>query len=256
MSRLLLVLCALPIVAGCRNPRPSQPDISVPREGPPVVKKKPVKIPDLGAPAHDVRTHARCLYPPAALYIKFAELLAKGQHPAAFGRLGTLLRDYPDSALLRVRVASLLMRAAPAYPARAQKLYHEALKLEKNSVCVLSPRFRWLAINGMASAMMEIKDHAGALPWLRQAVTNWPHSAATRYNLACALCMVGQVDACFQELSATLAICESGKKPAVEKANESAYYYVKHSQIDADLARLRADKRYEALIRPYLIPQK
>ncbi len=238
---------------GCkRSPAQRSPDSSALRPGPPVAgDKKRVAAPKIAAP--DVSVTSRCLYPPGKDYVKFAELMFTGQHPAAFGRLSTMLRGYPTSALLRVRVASVLMRSTPTYPSRAQKLYREALSLEKSAGCVLSPRFRWLAINGLASTHMDLKDHAGALQWLRTAVRAWPNSAATRYNLACALCVLGQVDACYQELVATLKVCSSSRRPAVEGENKPAYYYVKHSQTDPDMVKLRADQRYQDLIRPYLV---
>ena len=250
----LLGLCATGFllagsISSCKKTA-AAPDAGALRPGPPVAK--PGAKPDMRLTA-PIRRKPRCLYPPGAVYIKFAELMFKGQHPAAFGRLALLLRKYPESSLLRVRAASVLMRAGTPYPARAQKLYREALELEKSKGCILSARYRWLALNGLGSTHMDLKDHVGALPWLRLAVKQWPNSAATRYNLACALCVVGQVDACYKELVATLATCASGKAPVVEKENKPAYHYAKLSQTDADLVRARADPRYEAMIRPYLM---
>ncbi len=244
----VVLLCAAVALwaAGCKR-TPAVPDRGPLRPGPPVARPKP--SPDKGAAPVKARTS--CLFPTGTEYIKFAELMFKGQHPAAFGRLALLLRKYPNSSLLRVRAAAVLMRAGTPYPARAQKLYREALELEKTKGCMLSARFSWLAHNGLGSAHMDLKDHAGAIPWLRLAVKKWPNSAATRYNLACALCMAGQVDACYQQLVATLGSCP--KKPSIaEELNKPAYHYAKLSQTDADLARLRADPRYEAMIRPHL----
>ena len=255
----MLALGALLWAEGCkRSPdsrRGAGPDSSVLRPGPPVAAPKKTGKATPRARAPDASVQGKCLYPPAKDYVRFAELMFKDQHPAAFGQLSAMLRKYPDSALLRVRVASVLMRAATTYPSRAQKLYREALDLEKSAGCELSPRFRWLALNGLASTHMDLKDHAGAVRWLRQAVRAWPNSAATRYNLACALCMVGQVDACYQELVATLRTCASRKLPAVEGTNKPAYHYAKLSQTDPDLARLRADPRFEELIRPHLLSE-
>lgn len=255
LMAVVLGLSAMASSAGCKQPRRAASPYAAPlRPGPPVARpQKPDLTP--AAPRPDLATSGKCLYPPGKDYIKFAELMFKGQHPAAFGRLSSLLRGYPESALLRVRVASVMMRSSTTYPSRAQKLYREALDLEKSAGCVLSPRFRWLAINGLASTHMDLKDHASAVNWLRLAVKTWPSSAATRYNLACALCVVGQVDACYRELVETLKICSSHKLPAVEKVNKPAYHYAKLSQTDPDLVKLRADKRYEEMIRPYLLAE-
>lgn len=253
----ILASCALLGAQGCKRSPGSQrqvgPDASVLRPGPPVAGQKKIGQAAPRPRAPDASTTGTCLYPPAKDYVRFAGLMFKGQHPAAFGRLSAMLRNYPDSALLRVRAASVLMRAATPYPSRAQKLYHKALELEKRAGCELSPRFRWLALNGLASTHMDLKDHANAVQWLRKAVKAWPNSAASRYNLACALCVVGQVDACYQELVATLRICASRKPPAVEKVNKPAYHYAKLSQTDSDLVKLRADPRYEPLVRPILL---
>ena len=251
-------LLAILSSAGCKKPSVppprGAPDAGVMLPGPPTASLK--KKPDLGSPmagAPDASARGRCLYPPNRDYIKFAELMFKGQHPAAFGQLSSLLRGYPESALLRVRAASVLMRGATTFPSRAQKLYAEALALEKRAGCELSPKFRWLALNGLASTHMDLKDHAAAVPWLRVALKAWPNSAVTRYNLACALCVMGQVDACYQELVVTLNTCASNKPPVVEGVNKPDYHYAKLSQTDPDLARLRADKRYARLVKPYLL---
>jgi Flp pilus assembly protein TadD len=67
----------------------------------------------------------------------------------------------------------------------------------------------------------------------RELVRRMPGDPTARYNLACSLAQSGELDAAFEELG---------------RALERGYRDAEHLALDADLAALRGDPRFEALL--------
>ncbi|MCZ7682302.1 MAG: tetratricopeptide repeat protein [Sandaracinaceae bacterium] len=110
---------------------------------------------------------------------------------------------FAGSATARVRLGELSLRAQPPRAEEAARWFERALALHEQG-CTLAFRDRWAALEGSALARMMQGDYAGALPFLRRSIGEWPDVRSTRYNLACALCQTGDVEGCARELRAVL----------------------------------------------------
>jgi len=74
----------------------------------------------------------------------------------------------------------------------------------------------------------------------RELARRLPGDATVRYNLACSLALNGEIDAAFEEL---------------ERALERGYRDAEHLALDADLAALHGDPRFETLLRRLARPE-
>lgn len=138
----------------------------------------------------------------------------------------------------------------PPRAKEAFKAYSKAIALW-DSGCKLSEQDQWDALEGAGIAGLMTKKTEEAAKHLKRAAKKWPGIAETRYNLACAHCLLDDVDACYDELKAALEVADAGKSPAFIKAPEDAAHYAGAARKDADLASLRKDKRFEKLVSKY-----
>jgi predicted Zn-dependent protease len=89
------------------------------------------------------------------------------------------------------------------------------------------------ALEMLGHALTRAGRHEEALEVDRRLVGLQPGNAFVRYNLACSLSNLGRVDEAFLEL---------------EAAMELGYDDLRHMAEDPDLAKVRADPRWRALV--------
>jgi tetratricopeptide (TPR) repeat protein len=138
----------------------------------------------------------------------------------------------------------------PPRGAEAFKAYTKAVKLMDGG-CKLSEKDEWNALAGLGIAALLTKDYEAAKKPLERANKKWPGIGETHYNLACAHCLLDDVDACYDEYKKTLEVADKNDVPDFIKKGNDARHYVKAAQKDPDLALLRKDKRFEKLIAKY-----
>ena len=176
------------------------------------------------------------------------ERAAAGELSAAIEGMEALIGAHPSSATARVRLGELLLRTEPPSADRARRWFDRGLALHEEG-CALAPRAHWTALEGAALSRMMSDDYAGALPLLRRSVARWPGATGTRYNLACALCQTGAIDACADELARVLDPAVATPPPMLRDQHRPRAHYVALAQRDPDLAPLRADAdRFAQLI--------
>lgn len=179
----------------------------------------------------------------------FARTAADGDLAAAIRGLEALAGAHPGSATARVRLGELVLRDQPPQPALAMRWFDRALALHERG-CALADPDLWRALEGAALSRMMQGEYGAAVPLLERSLARWPDVPATRYNLACARCQTGDVDACAEELERLMAW--SGEVPPFlrEQVRDRAHY-ARLARTDPDLAPLRADRaRFDALLAP------
>ena len=181
------------------------------------------------------------------------EVIARGSHTTPAGYYGALATRYPQSATVRVRGGAGAMHARPPDPTTAERFYREALRLHEDG-CRLADGEHWLALEGLGLVSLMQDDNRGAIEWFRRGVARWPDIPQTQYNLACAYCRAGDVDACYEAFLRALDAAAAGGAPAFVTNPGSLELFVRLSRDDPDLARLRTDPRYEATVARRLEP--
>ncbi len=167
---------------------------------------------------------------------------AQAEHdlPGATLAMEAAAGGFAGSATARVRLGELSLRAQPPRTEEAARWFERALALHEQG-CTLAFRDRWAALEGSALARMMQGDYAGALPFLRRSIGEWPDVRSTRYNLACALCQTGDVEGCARELSAVLDAEGSAGPSWLAEQRRPPGHYGRFAREDPDLAPLRAD---------------
>ncbi len=223
------------------QPVPGQPVPGQPVPGQPVPGQPVASCPD---------NHS--IDPPASELLEANTLAASGQNQAAYAQYAALIGRYPHSATLRVRAGSLMLGPPErgGNPVQAQTMFQQAVQLH-DAGCRMIERDEWEALEGLALALMYQRNYAAAIPHLQRSVSQWGTVAQTQYNLACAFCQTGNIDACHQYFVGALNIAATGQRPVFITNPPSAGSYVELSQRDPDLAPLRNDPRYEQAIAPY-----
>lgn len=148
----------------------------------------------------------------------------------------------------RIRIAGDALQNEPPDPDGALAIYREVLALESRG-CVLSERDQWNAREGAAIAHLMKGQWRDARPILEDEVRRWPAHAGTRYNLACALCRSGDLEACLRELDTALDVAAQNQPPAfLADQARPASYFADLARRDPDLQLLRADPRFERVL--------
>ncbi len=170
---------------------------------------------------------------------------------AALRKIKTMLPDYPRSATLRVRAGALSLELPPAgNPVEARQFYQDAVRLHQGG-CRLNEALEWESIEGIALSHMLESNVSEALELFQRAASRWPTIPQTQYNLACAQCRLGQLEACHLTFVRALSFAASSQRPPFIRNPQGARYYVRLSQDDPDLELLRGDPRYKAAVSPY-----
>lgn len=138
----------------------------------------------------------------------------------------------------------------PPRAKEAFKAYSKAIALWDTG-CMLSEKDQWDALAGAGISGLMTKKTEEAAKYLKRAAKKWPGIGETRYNLACAHCLLDDVDACYDELKATFEAAAAGKEPAFIKVPKDTAYWAAAARKDDDLASLRKDKRFEKLVSKY-----
>lgn len=243
----MIVPFALALV-GCDDPPgPRRPA----RTAAPAVKQSsaPAKIsPVLPGPLPGCQ--GTSIDPPTAVLERAGQLFQAGEPIKTVNMLHELAKAHPQSATVRFRLAETLTRIDPPQRARAIPMFEEALRLHDDG-CRLAEPVEWQALEGIAIAHMDEGHFDRALPYLRRAANRWPASGSMHYNLACALCKTGDRDGCIREIEAAL---EASNGPAPEFLMgrvPPASHYVELAPRDPDLAPVRRDPRFVALLKRY-----
>lgn len=200
----------------------------------------------------DASTTASCpdgrsVDPPAELLEPSREVVAHSRHATAAAYYQELMSSYPDSATVRVRGGAGAMHAQPPDPRTAERFYRDALRLHEAG-CGLAAGDHWLALEGLGLVALMLDDNPAAAGWFQRAATRWPEIPQTQYNLACAHCRSDDVDACHDAFIRALEAAAAGHFPAFLDTPGTVELFIRISRDDPDLARLRADPRYEAAI--------
>lgn len=185
--------------------------------------------------------------PPASELDPSREVIDRSRHDTATAYYGELASRYPHSATVRVRGGAGAMHSRPPEPATAERFYREALRLHDDG-CGLAEGDHWLALEGLGLVALMLEDDRAAIEWFQRAASRWPEIPQTQYNLACAHCRAGDVDTCHEAFVRALRAAAAGRFPGFLENPGTAELFVRLSSDDPDLARLRADPRYEAAI--------
>jgi hypothetical protein len=150
----------------------------------------------------------------------------------------------------RVRLANDLLHGPVPDPDRAMAIYAEVLAANASG-CALATADDWSARQGTGIAHMMKGNWPRARVSLEDASRRWPRSATTRYNLACALCRTGDLEGCYQELTAALANAgPSGSRDFLADRERTRADFATLARTDPDLELLRADPRFERVVAP------
>lgn len=92
------------------------------------------------------------------------------------------------------------------------------------------------ALRQLVERLAQRGEHAAALELDRRLVAIMPEDMIARYNLACTLCMLGQVDSALS---------------ALDRAFQLGYRDLAHLEVDSDLDPLRQHAGFQRLLVKY-----
>jgi tetratricopeptide (TPR) repeat protein len=171
--------------------------------------------------------------------------------------LDGLAQRFPRSATVRVwrGEATLyegkLEDGADAYrdaATHALKFYREAAALHEAGCRLLASDHYYLRM-GAAYAQLRLGAPNLALRELDIARATWPNSAEVPYTMARAECLRGRVDDCLAGFRATLEIARERRRPMFLRTHRSVADWVVRSRTQSEFGPLRADPRYQQLVR-------
>ncbi|HTA91708.1 MAG TPA: hypothetical protein VK745_19125 [Polyangiaceae bacterium] len=173
----------------------------------------------------------------------------RGKDFAAAERLfAELLPKYPESASLRVwHGDALLGQSSPASVSAALDAYSQASALDARG-CKLRDRERYFLAVGMADAELRQKQPEPALAELSQAAQQWPDSAEVTYHRARAECLLGQRDACFNDLRVALEAARSRRSVRFSRSHHSFDDLLQRAAKQTEFDELRKEPRCQALL--------
>lgn len=154
---------------------------------------------------------------------------------------------YPRSALVQLRAAEAAQYAPEPDPAEAERRYRRGLELHEGG-SRLSESDQWQASEGLGLVLLAQGKNQGAREQYQRVTSRWPGIPQSQYNLACAHCLVGDLEGCAEAFARALEAAEAGRAPDFVLRAGTVDYFIRTSRRDPDLARLRSDPRYESII--------
>jgi len=185
--------------------------------------------------------------PPSQVIDRAGELFQGGEPIKAVNMMHELAKAHPQSATVRAKLGALLVHTNPPHLDQAIPSFEDALRLHDDG-CRLSEEDEFQTLNALTNAYMDKGEFAPAVPWLRRAIVRWPASGTMHYNLACALCMTHDREGCMRELTVSLEASNGPPPPLLEGRAPPAWHYAKLAADDPDLASVRGDPRFRALV--------
>lgn len=171
---------------------------------------------------------------------------------AQLNHIRRLMKQYPRSPWLRIEAAKRSLGPPPAgNPVLAQKLLEEALGLHERG-CALTESLEWEARQSLGLALMLQAKNAEAAKVFQEVAARWPAVPQAHFDHACALCQLDRVDDCFAAFERALEAADSDERPRFVNRDLTPYHFVHQARSSRELAKLRADSRFEKAIAPHL----
>lgn len=174
------------------------------------------------------------------------------RYPDAKTALVGLATKYPHSASVRVWQGDAALYGSTKLIEAADEsivFYGQALKLHEQG-CKLSEYEHYYLRAGFANAYLRKKDGKAALVHLRAAEKEFD-DAGIYYHSARAHCRENDLDQCVAYFEKTLVTAKALRRPRFLRTHYSLASWISRSRTQSEFTKLRADKRYAALLKRF-----
>jgi len=215
-------------------------------------ERDPAPAPAAQVSAAPVQCAGGPVDPPRAESQPAERLLRKQQYAEARKAFDNLVAKYPESSNLLVwRGDADLNDEEKDYVGSADRalvFYRRARDLDRSG-CRLSEIGRYYAALHSAFAHLRRDDAKQALSELDSLAATYPDSAEIQYNLSRAWCLQEKVGECYTHFAKTLELARARTRPKFQRTHYAVADWIRRSETQSELAPLRSDPRYKALVK-------